>query len=354
MPPIITCAAALNPCFNVSGVELLIESISTDLECFDDDFATKAKERFNKSLEGLYNIYFLKYGNPTQSTSAASSSRSNSGNPMTQLLNRLRENSNKRAKNDRLASNEYERYVTTDFISHIPTEQFRTFDVLGFWKAKEQDFPDHLVTTDRIQHTLNLENALEFEEGIFDEEVLANEAILLFEEIAVDEAASEARSNGSGEEIEITSDKQHLFSFIFPFPTPPCSSLVIHVLSPLIKQLLDTSHSGSGGPSHSPSWKEDSFEINVLLEESETEGTSARSSGAARDEAGPPRQDYINRSFEASMRNRILRLEQDDSPYLLGKAKGTYWSDIRLMLEHAPSQNEYNRLLEFENALLII
>ncbi|GJW63803.1 hypothetical protein Tco_0115687 [Tanacetum coccineum] len=38
------------------------------------------------------------------------------------------------------------------------------------------------------------------------------------------------------------------------------------------------------------------------------------------------------------MRNRILRLEQDDSPYLLGKAKGTYWSDIRLMLEHAPSQ----------------
>nr|GEZ43460.1 cytochrome c oxidase subunit II-like, transmembrane domain-containing protein [Tanacetum cinerariifolium] len=97
--------------------------------------------------------------------------------------------------------------------------------------------------------------------------------------------------------------------------------------------------------------QEDSFEINVLLEESETEGTSARSSGAARDEAGPSRQDYvvINRSFEASMRNRILRLEQDDSPYLLGKAKGTYWSDIRLMLEHAPSQNEYNRLLKFKN-----
>ncbi|GJW16459.1 RNA-directed DNA polymerase, eukaryota, reverse transcriptase zinc-binding domain protein [Tanacetum coccineum] len=84
------------------------------------------------------------------------------------------------------------------------------------------------------------------------------------------------------------------------------------------------SYSGSGGPSHSPSWKEDSFEINVLLEESETEGTSARSSGVARDEAGPPRQDYvvINRSFEASMRNRILRLEQDDSPYLLGRILG--------------------------------
>ena len=110
------------------------------------------------------------------------------------------------------------------------------------------------------------------------------------------------------------------------------------------------SHSGSGGPSHSHSWKEDSFEIDVLLEETETEGTSARSS-VARDEAGPSRQDYVvvNRSFESSMQNRILRLEQDDSPYLLGKAKGTYWSDIRLQLEHAPSQKEYNRLLEFEN-----
>ncbi|GKC28495.1 hypothetical protein Tco_1035789 [Tanacetum coccineum] len=62
-------------------------------------------------------------------------------------------------------------------------------------------------------------------------------------------------------------------------------------------------HSGSGVPSHSPSYKEDSFEINVLLEESEIEETSARSSRAARVEAGQSRQDYmvINQSFEASM-----------------------------------------------------
>ncbi|GJW89576.1 zinc finger BED domain-containing protein RICESLEEPER 2 [Tanacetum coccineum] len=258
MPPVITCAAALNPCFNVSGVELLIESITTDLECFDDNFATKAKERFNTSLEGLYNIYYLKYGNPTQSTSAASSSRSHSGNPMTNLLNRLKENSNKRAKSDRLSSNEYERYVTTDFISHLRPNEFAGVDVLGFWKAKESMFPilsrmardiisvqatsvasksafstsgrvlsirrtrltptslemcmclkDHLYATDQIQHTSNLKNSPGFEEEILDEEVLAYEAISLFdEEIALDEVASEARSNrfGSGEEIEITSD----------------------------------------------------------------------------------------------------------------------------------------------------
>ncbi|GJS72620.1 zinc finger BED domain-containing protein RICESLEEPER 2-like protein [Tanacetum coccineum] len=46
-----------------------------------------------------------------------------------------------------------------------------------------------------------------FEEEILDEEVLVNEVISLSdEEIAVDEAASEARSNGSRDEIEITSD----------------------------------------------------------------------------------------------------------------------------------------------------
>nr|GEZ40355.1 zinc finger BED domain-containing protein RICESLEEPER 2-like [Tanacetum cinerariifolium] len=100
----------------------------------------KAKERFNKSLEGLYNIYFLKYGNPTQSTSSASSLRSNPGNPMSQLLHRLRDHSNKRAKNDHLASKKYERYVTTDFISHILTDEFASFDVLGFRKSKESQF----------------------------------------------------------------------------------------------------------------------------------------------------------------------------------------------------------------------
>ncbi|GKA56289.1 hypothetical protein Tco_0755361 [Tanacetum coccineum] len=66
---------------------------------------------------------------------------------------------------------------------------------------------DHLDATDRIQHTLNLKNSIEFKETILDEEVLANETLPLFdEEIAPDEAASEARSNGSGYEIEITSD----------------------------------------------------------------------------------------------------------------------------------------------------
>nr|GEY73498.1 hypothetical protein [Tanacetum cinerariifolium] len=56
--------------------ELLIETISTDFEFFDDGYATKAKKWFNDDLEGLYNIYYAKYGNPTtESRSGASSSR---------------------------------------------------------------------------------------------------------------------------------------------------------------------------------------------------------------------------------------------------------------------------------------
>ncbi|GJU32321.1 zinc finger BED domain-containing protein RICESLEEPER 2-like protein [Tanacetum coccineum] len=142
MSPIITCAAALNPCFNVHGVELLIESISTDLELFDDGYATKAKKCFTDSLEGLYNIYYAKYGNPTttESSSAASSSRASGGNEMSRLLNRLKEHTNKKARSNPSLSFEYQRYVHSDFVTHLQYNEF-TVDVLGFWKAKESIFP---------------------------------------------------------------------------------------------------------------------------------------------------------------------------------------------------------------------
>ncbi|GJS57838.1 hypothetical protein Tco_0652622 [Tanacetum coccineum] len=158
MPPVITCAAALNPCFNVSRVECLIESILNDLEFFGDGFATKAKERFNDSFQGLYNIYYLKYGQPNQSLNAdaGSSSRSHSGNPMTNLLNKLKQNPNKRANNNRIPSSEYERYVQSNFVYH-----------------------------------LSIEELADFEAEILEEEALEHEAIALSdEEVALNEAAS--------------------------------------------------------------------------------------------------------------------------------------------------------------------
>ena len=59
-----------------------------------------------------------------------------------------------------------------------------------------------------------------------------------------------------------------------------------------------------------------------------------------------------NFSLEASLRNRVLRLKH--SPFLLGKTVDQYWSDIKLELAEAPSQREYNRLIEFENRDLLI
>ncbi|GJV64778.1 putative reverse transcriptase domain-containing protein [Tanacetum coccineum] len=67
---------------------------------------------------------------------------------------------------------------------------------------------DHLDAEDQIQNTSSLEHSLDFEEDILEEEVQDNEAIPLSdEEIALDEAASEAISNGSdsgGEDVDLT------------------------------------------------------------------------------------------------------------------------------------------------------
>ncbi|GKB66723.1 zinc finger BED domain-containing protein RICESLEEPER 2 [Tanacetum coccineum] len=218
-------SSALNPCFNVNGVDFLIESISTDLEFFDDSFASKSKSYFKESLEGLYNLYYAKYGNPTQSSQTsggATSSKASGGN------------------------NEYERYVNSDFVTHLHPKEFATFDVLGFWKEKETMYPvlsrmamdiisvqassvasesafstsgrvlsirrtrltpvslemcmclkDHLDAKERKQDKCPLEIPLDFEEDVFDDEVQQNEAIPLSdEEIALDASSEGTLSPG--------------------------------------------------------------------------------------------------------------------------------------------------------------
>ncbi|GJY72851.1 zinc finger BED domain-containing protein RICESLEEPER 2-like protein [Tanacetum coccineum] len=180
----------LNPRFNVNGVEFLIESISTDLEFFDDSYATKAKKSFIDSLE--------------------------------------------------------------DFVIHLQTTEFATFDVLGFWKTKKTMFPvlsrmamdilsvqatsvasqsafstsgrvlsirrtrltlaslemymclkDHLDAQERKQDKSTLETPVDFEDEILDAEVQENKVIPLSnEEIALDAASSEGFMSGPGSERE--------------------------------------------------------------------------------------------------------------------------------------------------------
>jgi hypothetical protein len=56
-----------------------------------------------------------------------------------------------------------------------------------------------------------------------------------------------------------------------------------------------------------------------------------------------------NLAFESSMRNRIIYMESHNSPFLLDKERGVYWNEVKSLLDQAPSQEEYNQLLDFEN-----
>ncbi|GKC79603.1 hypothetical protein Tco_1130377 [Tanacetum coccineum] len=113
-------------------------------------------------------------------------------------------------------SSEYERYVNSDFVTHLHPKEFASFDVLGFWKEKEtmvlsirrtrltpaslemcMCLKDHLDAKERKQDKCPLETPLDFEEGVFDDEVQQNEAIPLSdEEIALDASSEGTMSPG--------------------------------------------------------------------------------------------------------------------------------------------------------------
>ncbi|GKE41397.1 zinc finger BED domain-containing protein RICESLEEPER 2 [Tanacetum coccineum] len=202
MPPIITCSAALNPCFNVNGVDYLIESISTDLDFFDDGFASKSKSYFKESLEGLYNLYYAKYGNPTQSSQTsggATSSKASGENKYSRLLSGLKAHTKKKARTDPTMCSEYERYVNSDFVTHLHPKEFATFDVLGFWKEKETMFPFlsrmamDIISVQASSVASEFAFSTNFEEDVFNDEVQQNEAIPLSD----DEIALDASSEGT-------------------------------------------------------------------------------------------------------------------------------------------------------------
>ncbi|GJZ93860.1 hypothetical protein Tco_0666063 [Tanacetum coccineum] len=91
---------------------------------------------------------------------------------------------------------EYERYIHSDFVTHFQTTEFATFDVLGFWKAKETTVisKSAFSTSGRvlsIRRTRLTPTSLEM--------CQENEAIPLSdEEIALDAASSECSMSGPG------------------------------------------------------------------------------------------------------------------------------------------------------------
>lgn len=159
-----------------------------------------------------------------------------------------------------------------------------------------------------------------------------------------------------------------LFSYYLRIYFLSCFGLYLHCFLPFLIWSVSEggviSYSGGsnpgggssnmGGSSRGSGWTD--FDLDVLAEpfsKTEMEGTSVNSSipRGAGDEAGPSHQGSVfhNASLESSLRNRIVRLEQGESPFLLDKPKGQYFTDIKERLGHASSQSEYNRLLDFEN-----
>jgi hypothetical protein len=245
MPMLFCCAAALNPTLNVSGVSILLEKISDDLEIWQDDmnFTMRLKTQFTTQFEMLFGVYEQKYG-----ASGASSSTSFFPTQSTQkygarvnLYNLVVGENTKRARGSGSSSGstEFKVYTGTNYLVNMGYEEFNNFDILTWWKAKEEQFPilarmardilsaqastvasescfstsgrvlsirrtrltpaslemciclkDHFDAMERIQDTSRLEDPLEMEEGIHNEEVMEGNSISLSdEELALDEQA---------------------------------------------------------------------------------------------------------------------------------------------------------------------
>ncbi|GJY70701.1 zinc finger BED domain-containing protein RICESLEEPER 2 [Tanacetum coccineum] len=126
---------------------------------------------------------------------------------------------------DPTMSSEYERYVNSDFITHLYPKEFVTFDVLGFWKENETMFPvlsrmamdiisvqassiayesafstsGRVLSIRRTRLTpASLEMCMYFEEDVFDDEVQRNEAIPLSDEEIVLDASSKGTLSSGG------------------------------------------------------------------------------------------------------------------------------------------------------------
>ncbi|GJU50710.1 zinc finger BED domain-containing protein RICESLEEPER 2 [Tanacetum coccineum] len=106
------------------------------------------------------------------------------------LFYSLRQESTKWARSDQSSTNEFGRYIGTDWINTMGPEEFKQFDILAWWKGRESQF---LVLAAMAWDLLK--------ELLHETVVATGEAYSISdEEIALDEAASDARSSEAEEE----------------------------------------------------------------------------------------------------------------------------------------------------------
>lgn len=148
LPLVFTCSAALNPCLNVGGVELLISRITENLDISfgldgqDPDYLESQIFKFNDNFKKLFAIYATKYGqqhNPIVDQMRAGSSRMTRDININ-LYNSLREDASKRQRSTAPTS-ELGQYIATNFLTTLSPEEFENFDILAWWKEREVQFP---------------------------------------------------------------------------------------------------------------------------------------------------------------------------------------------------------------------
>lgn len=149
MPPLFTCAAAVNPCYNVTGVEGLIKKISTSLGLHktDPNYIRNQINTFNNTFASLFDIYAVKFGQTstnfssfTDTTSGASSSGGGREHYSVEMYNFILEEQNKKQRTI-TPSSELGIYMGSNFTKFMTLEQFQNLDILAWWKEKEAQFP---------------------------------------------------------------------------------------------------------------------------------------------------------------------------------------------------------------------
>jgi len=250
LPPVFTCAAALNPCLNIIGVESLIDRIANELDLNnpqDPCFSQTMKNTFQKHLTGMFDAYLTKYGTTSQIHDSMRSFGEGSSDPEFAIYGYLWDETTKRQRTN-TPSSELGRYGGMNYLAGLTRQDVKNFDVLGWWKAKESEFPilasmardlltvqastvasesafsvsgrvlsirrtrltppavemsiclkDYLDGVERIQDQRSLEGELEYEAELYEDEVDAGlTQAMTDEEAAFDEYLR--NSSGSGED----------------------------------------------------------------------------------------------------------------------------------------------------------
>ncbi|GJW98897.1 hypothetical protein Tco_0180705 [Tanacetum coccineum] len=103
--------------------------------------ATRSLDWFHESFQGLYNMYYSKYGtNQTQSTSGGGSSSGVTRDPYARLLQGLTQHKKKKSRGDPTMSSEYEQYLKTDFVSGLQPKDFALMSIGGLWNQRKISF----------------------------------------------------------------------------------------------------------------------------------------------------------------------------------------------------------------------